>query len=282
MFKKILGILSIIFIIISCGSQKIVIKKSGVSYKTKEEFVITYKDIRNWYDKKEFEKIFDNLKNMEENNDNFLDYLLIESAYNLDKINEIEPIFIKNNKTTFFKGIISFLNREYDKTIIYLKNNAKKDPVIAYFVGNAYFYLKDYPLAIGYLMLAREWDMPWVYFTLANLYIAKNENKKAYDYIKEAEKACYDFEENMLFDIKVKTIEILLIEEKYNDALTFALNLYKRNPEKTIIYADPGQIYLLQNNQEKALEFWKDAINNNEIREGLKNLLREKISLIEK
>jgi len=283
MIKKYIFPLILIISIIECTSEKITIKKTGIGYSTKDETVITYKDIRKWYDKKDFEKIYDTLINVEDKNF-FLDYLLIESAYNINRIKDIEPIYLKEkeNKKTFFKGIVSFLNREYDKTIIYLKNLGKKEPVPAYFVGSAYLYTKDYPMAIGYLMLSVEWDMPWVYFTIANFYLIKNDIKKAYEYIKKTEDACYDFEENILLDIKIKNIEILVSEEKYEDAATLALNIYKKYPEKVILYIDPGQIYFLQGNPEKAMNFWKEALNNNEIRNSIKELIKEKISLLEK
>lgn len=277
--QRIIFIFCISLLLYSCSSQKVVFQKTGEGYEINRQKVIVEKDLRRLYDEKKFNELYDLLfilTKIPEINDYYLHFLLIEAAYYTNRINSISQFYKNSPYRVFYEAIIEFQKGNYTQTIKYLKTIKENNPVLFYFMGASYLFLKDYPMAISYLTLSEKWQHPWVFFALSSYYEIKKNYPQALFYIEKALDYTYDFETEIITEIFIRKTDILMEKYSYEEAINAALQLFQKNKEKTLTFIDPGDIYLIIGKKKEALQFWNKVLNDPTLSESTRELVRSK------
>jgi len=271
--------------LLGCGSKKLVFSKEGLSDSKKEEVVVGFKDLRKMYDSKNYKDLFQiltGITEMPDMNDYFIHFLLIESAYVLDKLSTIEDYYTKSKYAFFYKGLIAYERADYETAIKFFKVSKEKNPVVSYFIGASYYFKNDKPMASGFLKISLDWDYPWTYLTYASIFENTGDNDTALKYLNKAQDKTYDFENNLIIDILSKKSQIFLNKNDYDASLFHAKQIYEKDKVKALTISDPGDIYLASGKVKEALEFWKKNLSDIQLPEHIKTLIQNKVEVIEK
>ncbi len=284
-YIKIVILLFFITLFFSCSSKRLVFRKDGQSYEEGKEIVLTYKDLRKWYDKKDYNNINEALYpilNMKKMKDYFVHFLFIESSYKLDRLSDINKFYNNSDMKYFYKGLIEFEKGNYGNAAKYLLLDKSNKPIVNYFIGTSYLYKEKIALALGNLILSKNWeDTPWPYLNLASIYQIKGKNDKALDYLEKALDNSYDFETNLAIDVLAKKTELYFNQRNYDEALYYAKQIFVKDKQKAIYLADPGDILLGAGKKQKALVFWKKVLNDPGISIDIVKLINKKIEVLD-
>lgn len=273
------------FLMFGCSpSATVVVKKGGVSHKEGDKTVFSVQTLRQWYDAKDYEKIYDELQAVaseKEIKDYFVHFVFLEAAYYQDKIANFSELYAKGNKKYFYLGVLAYEKSDYDIALRYFRLIKERPPLVQYLIGSSYFYEKSYSLALGYLMLSRNWsNAPWPHLSLASLHMVRKRYRQATSTLKTALSNTYAFEKNVSLDIKTILAQVYFLRKMYKESYFYAMEVYRDNPSKILSSLDPGDILLAWKKRRKAKAFWKKAILRAELNSSLKNLLRKKLEIL--
>jgi len=197
-------------------------------------------------------------------------------------LDSIREYYLSSPYKFFFQGMEAYLDAKYEVATKYFVLADKDNPVIQYFLGSSHLFMEQYAQALGYLLLARNWEnAPWPYLGLAFIYEMKEKASEALSNLDQAKGNTFDFEVNLVIDIMVKQTEILFNQRKYDDALFIAKKIYERDLEKAIIMADPGDILLGAGKKEQARVFWEKVQQEQKISEKARILVKNKLDVLE-
>jgi predicted negative regulator of RcsB-dependent stress response len=274
-----------VFFLSACGAKEIVIKRGGISYDTEKKVVVSYQDLRKWYDQRDYDRIYDTLSPVIDNGgiDNyFVHYILIEAAYQEKETGNIQEYYLKSHLKHFYQGATAFHQERYGIALDYFKLIKTKDPVVHYLIGTCYLFRKEYPLAQAHLRLAQNWEnAPWPYLNMASLMEIRKEYDASLKYLDQAMDYTYDFEKNLMTDILIRKTDIYFQRRNYQEAYFYSDRAYQEDPQKTLTYSDPGDILLAWGKQAQAKSFWNEALQNLNLSNDLQTLIRNKIEIVE-
>ncbi|PLX18115.1 MAG: hypothetical protein C0601_05480 [Candidatus Muiribacterium halophilum] len=170
----------------------------------------------------------------------------------------------KNHQYEYFKGIISFNKSDYDKAIdIFSKltENDKFGIESTFYLGQSYYLKLQFDKAIEVFSKLLDADDHKIkdksFFFIAASYYQKKDYDKVLDFIKDNKLLSEDF-------LEIKR-DVLIVQGKYEKAIDVIREILKTTSNQAKNYFLAGQCYYNLSNCERALAnfevAWKKAVN---------------------
>jgi len=199
-------------------------------------------------------------------------FRLAEIYENLSKLNNAINLFEKISKhqpddkdVKLYYAQFLIRNAKWEKAIDVLSFiSSEEEPIVFYFIGYAYFMLKDFELAkVNFLSFIISDEQPEIiqeaYLYLAKVEIELKEFENALRYAKKAEVLFSDF-----WELHVIYAQIYLNRDMINHAIKSVEKAIRFNPKEPTIFVWAGKIYFKNNDYKKAETYFTKFIELSE------------------